>query len=387
MKRINNIVFISMILIFLSFGLLTLFISERDISLIENRNLYKFKKFRIVDYVNGSYQTSLENALLDQVLYSEEIKRFMNNKLSFSNKLKNKECKDSYVALGEDLYKYNCEDYIVNKSAIYKEYKEEKWFKDTSEVYSYLNNNFDMYYYFVTTSANFDFTNNKMGIDVPSLINKYWMGNYSLDYLKINSYNDFKKYFYKTDHHWNYEGSYRGYTDIAKMMNKTDILIPIDEIKFNFNFYGTRSRVLSLYNIEESFTVYKYNLPNYKSYINGVEKKYGYEEDYFNGNYNTDKLEKHYHKFYGYDRGETILDAINEETENLLILSNSYSHPVNKLLASHFDKTYIIDLRHYEDENNKKFDIIQYTKEHNINKVLILMYIWYVSSLLDDLDI
>ena len=28
---------------------------------------------------------------------------------------------------------------------------------------------------------------------------------------KINNYDDYKEYFYKSDHHWNHKGSYEGY--------------------------------------------------------------------------------------------------------------------------------------------------------------------------------
>ena len=63
---------------------------------------------------------------------------------------------------------------------------------------------------------------------------------------------------------------------------------------------------------------------------------------------------------------------------NLLIYSNSFSNAVNKLLASHYKTTYVIDGRHY-----KKVNLVDYIKENNIDDVLIIgnsMLFW------DDID-
>ena len=64
----------------------------------------------------------------------------------------------------------------------------------------------------------------------------------------IDSYGEYQKYFYKTDHHWNKDGSYRGYLDIADMLNIQDRINvkeskKIDDIKF----YGSKARVLENY--------------------------------------------------------------------------------------------------------------------------------------------
>ena len=58
----------------------------------------------------------------------------------------------------------------------------------------------------------------------------------------------------------------------------------------------------------------------------------------------------------------------------MLILSSSFSNPINGLIASHFNRTYVIDGRHYND-----FKVFDYIEKNNINKVLIIMDFNFVS--------
>ena len=54
-----------------------------------------------------------------------------------------------------------------------------------------------------------------------------------------------------------------------------------------------------------------------------------------------------------------------------MILEDSYGWQIDDLIASHFNKTYVIDIRHDEYENGK-FYIKDFMKENNITKVLFL---------------
>ena len=51
-----------------------------------------------------------------------------------------------------------------------------------------------------------------------------------------------------------------------------------------------------------------------------------------------------------------------------MIVATSYSNPINVMLASHYNKTYVYDLRYYND-----FDFNKIVKKNNIDKVLILL--------------
>jgi len=61
-------------------------------------------------------------------------------------------------------------------------------------------------------------------------------------------------------------------------------------------------------------------------------------------------------------------------------LGSSFTNPINKLIASHFDKTYVIDLRHYKDLTNQNFNVKEYINKNKINKVLIIMDYGYLKD-------
>ena len=56
----------------------------------------------------------------------------------------------------------------------------------------------------------------------------------------------------------------------------------------------------------------------------------------------------------------------------LLLVASSYSNPINGLLASHFDRTYVIDPRYYAEWAGKEFDLEAYAAEKEITDLLLL---------------
>ena len=79
-----------------------------------------------------------------------------------------------------------------------------------------------------------------------------------------------------------------------------------------------------------------------------------------------------YGLFYGGDEGEIIFDTGRKNRPSILIFGNSFDNAILKLIAGHFNKTYSIDLRHYEKTMGKPFLIDEYMKTHIIDKVLFI---------------
>ena len=52
------------------------------------------------------------------------------------------------------------------------------------------------------------------------------------------------------------------------------------------------------------------------------------------------------------------------------MLGESYDNAILKLMASHFDRVYSVDLRSYEQDMGKPFRLAEYLREHEITKVL-----------------
>ena len=330
MKK-NNIFFITMLFIILFIGIFSMFKEENKFSIPENRYLSFFPHLTFKSFIKNKYQKNLENALQDQFLLSQEIKVNYNNiyKLPLLSKLKKNICTDNYINVGSDRYIFNCDDYMVLN---YNNYLKDgiNPLLENIEKYSVLNNEIDSYYYFITNSQIFNFKTNTLSIDVPQIIEQKMQGKYKFDYLKFNNYQEYKKYFYKNDHHWNYQGSYQGYKDIIKMLAPNDeIKKPIKEYVFkDISFYGSHSQFTRIYNNKDIFKVYRFNLPKYKTYINRNEEIYGNKDYFYNGNYNYGKYDDYYSLFYGEDYAEVIFDFNNPQKDNLLIITNSYSDPI-----------------------------------------------------------
>ena len=61
------------------------------------------------------------------------------------------------------------------------------------------------------------------------------------DHLKYTTYRQFCEYFYATDHHWNYRGSYQAYADIVYMLFGEDepYLTPDEKVTLPVKFQGS----------------------------------------------------------------------------------------------------------------------------------------------------
>lgn len=100
---------------------------------------------------------------------------------------------------------------------------------------------------------------------------------------------------------------------------------------------------------------------------------YGHSEDFINGTESLEQGINYYGDYYGLDDG--IIKFTNDDNpdgKNILIISNSYSNAVNKMIASDFHNTYVIDLRNYKNELGEEFYIDDFLKENKIDKVLYI---------------
>lgn len=189
--------------------------------------------------------------------------------------------------------------------------------------------------------------------------------NIKFDYLKVNSEDDYLKYYYKTDHHLQAFGSLNVYYDVVNLLDVNPVNnIVISKID-NKKIYGSYAKTASSDLIYDNLSYLKANL-NYdvniddklfKTYEIPDNKKYKYYDYYvyfFNGQYD-----------------EVIYDYHDENKENLLILSDSFAWPIDDLIAASFNKTYVVNLR-YGKYKGQNFDLTSYIKDNNISKVLFM---------------
>lgn len=373
MKKKENIIFIILVLLIISVGSLTLVKGEKDISYRENRTLGTFPKLTVHGYLRGDFQNYFTTAFSDQFIGGETIKAKTHSLLTFTDYKNIPEyiCKNRYVNVSDTMSTFDCSEYIMFGPSKLSD-EQETTILDRLKVYSTMNEKVDMYYFLLETPAMYDFEKNKPSIDILNIVKDNLKGKYKIDYLPIENFENYKEHFYKTDHHWNYKGSYEAYKKIVKMMTKDKPLEPIEEKEFDAYFYGSAARSTQIFDYKEKFKVYRFNYPKYTVYVNGVKGKYGSEEEYLKGDYDTTPLINHYGEYYGGDDGELVFDFNKPKKLNILILGSSYTNPINKLIASHFNKTYVVDLRHYTWTKGEDFNIKEYLKDNKIDKVLII---------------
>ena len=371
-KKIINNIFIVFIFSILIIGLLNTIFNSDNVNYYENRTAYKMPKLSISKILDKSFQDDVELAFSDQIPLATLMKKghnFLHNvttnvvaDIGFKNN-----CSNRYIQLGESTVSYGCDKNLVYYPS-YISYKKESYDNRIASINRTLTNTMvDTYIYYIEKDTDIDFTTNEK-----SDIYDYLKNNINSDKIykyEINSFEEFKDKFYKTDHHWNYKGSYLAYTQLVKILTQDEPLKYKDKVCLNNNFSGSKatfSGATHLY--KEEFCVYEFEFPNYDIYINGEKRDYGNQKYHIN---NPSKKVS-YGSFYGYDDGEIIFDNHDNSKQNILIVGESYDNAILKLLASHFNKTYSIDLRNYERENNKKFNYLEYLNDNNIDKVLLI---------------
>lgn len=235
--------------------------------------------------------------------------------------------------------------------------------------------NVETYVYMVTSSRTMDFDHMEEEPKVFTLIRDNYP-NSTVDRLKIDSIETYCDYFFTTDQHWRFKGSYQGYKDIIRMLLGEDepLLEPVETVEFDTKFNGALNKKISRKTSQEKFVAYRFEFPEMQIKINGKRKKtYGKQDTYFQGKYNKkDAFTNHYSEFYGGDEGLIEFDTGNEDKPNIIIFSNSFSNAVNMLIASHFHHTYVIDMRHYGDDMKSKLNLTKSISNWDVQKVMLL---------------
>ena len=307
---------------------------------------------------HGTFQKDIESAISDQIPSSESIRDkvlsldgaiFEN--LSWLSKRQG----TKYHLVADNMFAYGDYEYLLRPQL------SQNWlnFKNSDseesakirEVLTKSNDYYsnlpirNKYIYYVTTdqAVNFDHPENDF---VEQIVSFY--PSFKYDKLKINSIEDYAKYYQKNDHHWNYEGSYKGYTEIIKMMLGKDekVLEPAEKVVFDYDGQGSKSKGAHFFKFKEKWTAYRFDLPAHETTVDGEKREYGDQDKYFNvPGYRNGTGNLAYGDFYGYDFGVINYDYKNTDKPNLVMIGHSDTNAINALVASHFNKTWIIDPR------------------------------------------
>lgn len=356
-----------------------LFRGELTVSQNENRTLARFPALTLSSFLSGAFQDGLESALGDQYPFGEDIK---DRVLTAQNTVYQAEAAlllsvappsgAEYREITPGYYHYGNDDHRI----VEKPWQADACAGQMLENAQLFNSaeNVKKYVYFIRNSRAQDFSlsdgeNNGLFDAVRFCYAADGYGCFS-----VPDYEAFCQNFYQTDHHWNHRGADEGYRQIvALLLGEQEETLPVEkEWTFNVVFNGSYARQTKTLCAEELFSVYSYPSAKIKTTLSGKKGQYGHAALYEKDRFPTDELRNHYAYYYGGDYGEILLDNGSSHGRNLLVIADSYSNPINLLLASHFDQTCIIDLRYYQQDMGKPFDVNAYIREHNIDTLLMM---------------
>lgn len=189
--------------------------------------------------------------------------------------------------------------------------------------------------------------------------------NSNIKYSVFDSKNvdEYLKYFYKTDHHYNSYGAQKAYNDILNKYGLENNLYIAHKV-IRDKYYGSMAKSILSTDIVDNLSAIDTKLvlgnnindPNFKP-LKIEEKKdifYDYYVRYFNGQYD-----------------EIIYTNKSFYNRNLLIICDSLAWQIDYLLANNFDKTYVINMKYGKWQNNNLL-LGDYIKNNNITHILFL---------------
>lgn len=369
MKAIVKLCFAAAVILALSTGFVRAVFFPKDVNEYESRMANQFPEFTEESFADSSFQNGAEDALSDQLPLSSYFKKAYNMlgykyQAFFSLPT---------VSRHEDKYFHVKTKEIYNDMLVVKPESLEIAAPRLDHVIGSFNRAIDnnpgteFYLYYVESDLDIDFeTGEKTGVyDYIKAVSAVPENNISR--FAVDGFEDYRSSFYETDHHWNLRGSYAGYTDIYALLGCSgDILAPLEEVNTGKLWHGTRAADIGFEGWDEPFIAYRFQFPEMRIMLNGVEAEdYGMQDVFLSGGGGTIS----YAKFYGNLFREIVFDTGDETKENLLIVGDSYSNAILKLLASHFHKTVLIDCR-MSPVTQEKFT--EYIEDYGIDKVLFL---------------
>jgi len=350
---------------------------ERAASDMENRALTRFPAFSFSSFLSGEFQDDLEHALGDQYPFGEQIKAAV---LDAQNALTRGEgalltaafpgAENTYAEIAPGYYHFAGDEHRIVERPWDEGRDEARMAKAAGDFNAVTGAK--KYVYFIRNSRSQDFAQNPSDDAVFDRVKAAYHADGAARFAAAD-YGAFCELFYQTDHHWNHRGADQGYREILALLGIDEA--PLEKQKewtFDAVFNGSYARKTGLRCADELFCAYSYALPKMQVTLNGKRGQYGHQSLYERQKYPTDALRNHYAYYYGGDYGEIVIDSGRDTGRKLLLVADSYSNPVNLLLASHFDQTYVIDLRYYQQDLGEEFDWQGYIDAHGVDTVLLL---------------
>lgn len=367
--------FLLLIFGFLAVGAVKTCFFPKDVNIYENRTANQLPELSVDGVLDGEFQDSVESAFADQILLAQTLEsnyHFLNT--SFQMKLIapfiDIHCDEYISVLGFQTFGGSHLVYGVRNLDSQKDALDAK--ADNLNQIMAAHPELDYYVYYIEKETDINFaTGEKVGLS-EYLHQRLELPEEKFGVFSVDDFDTFDREFYQTDHHWNCYGSYEGYCQVIHLLDPSaEVLQPVGETVLPYAFSGSKASTIGAKDVfSEQFPAYRFDYPAMDITINGAPAEdYGHQDAYWNQTA-TGKIS--YADFYGGDAGEVVFDTHQPEKENLLIIGESFDNAILKLLASHFNCTYSIDLRNYERQCGEPFRFADYVQTHQITKVLFI---------------
>ena len=145
------------------------------------------------------------------------------------------------------------------------------------------------------------------------------------------------------------------------------LLEPVETASDPLWWAGSKAAEVGFREYKEPFPICRYEYPPMEIFINGSPSDMlEPQEAFFSGE--MDSIS--YGDYYGGIEGEVILDTNRPERKNILLLGDSFDNAIRKLVASHFNKTFSVDERTYEEDRGEPFILAEYVRKNDIDIVV-----------------
>ena len=361
MKKASRIGWIALLWAALLSGLFRAALLPKDVNNYELRPARQLPALTAKAYADGSFQEDFEAALSDQLPLSQYFKKAYNlaNSVYLQHLILPIAAGDADLVVeynGLRLYRgsmlYTLRDFEEDRpfyDAFYDSYNRAMEAMPETEFY----------FYFIESDAVYDFLDGSSRPTFDYMRQQLHAPEGRVARLHLRDFADFQACFLPLDHHWTAYGSYRGYLELLDLLQVEDApLQPVEERRLDANG-GSKAVTARLSTFPAPVEVYFFDYPP-------LGQDYGSEELYRSG----ELTQFSYGDFYGGDEAELVFDTGRPERDDLLVIGDSYDNAVLKLLASHFGKTYSVDLRYYPAEDG--FDLPEYVRSRGIERVLVI---------------
>ncbi len=167
--------------------------------------------------------------------------------------------------------------------------------------------------------------------------------------------------YFKTDHHWTQDGAYQGYVALANAMGL--VPTPLEEYERHTvqDFLGSLYSRAPRFNVEADELVYYTSSTIHAPTVNYLDTGV-VSDSYIDGDALLEKDK--YTAFLGGNNAQIVIETGADTGRRLVLLKDSFSHPMVQFLAPHFDEIAVLDLRYY------KQSVEQYAEQFGATDIL-----------------